>query len=512
MRVLQAIGILLGVILCTFIILIPLALEPAPFSHEIWLFQTIDEMHAGGHIIPWLNRLPLIGPNPVNILVLSFSPFSDILSLRLISILAGCILTAGVFLFSLSLWDKKSAALSTLLTITSCGFVLTNATLNTAVVPCTLTILAFLLFSLTYLKGLNSWRYLLSYLLISIATITGGWTLLAFFGFSIVLLILLDLSPKKFLEIRMISGILVVAVVLIGVYAAYRIMAGGPVASTIFANDAGSGFLTRIWAFIKYTLPWTILIVPAWIYSEVAGDRTAWRSLLPMKIAFVMGAAILLFSQDFRGGYAIVAVPFGCILVGYWIAHGLDLPQKLASLKTISLILTGIILIASALAFVSIEPIKALAITTNEAIPIAVFVVAAAIFGWLAKKGRHAALIALYVCTVFILSWSIALVKLPGSTSGTISAIENMSTYSPILVYRDDLVMRGYIDYAGIQPIVVNRGIVPIDESVYLAASTIDLDDLMEELNSRMYTQLVASFKGRQTYALIKLSPLAIAQ
>ena len=229
MRIFQAIGILLGVILCVLILLAPLAFEPAPWSSEIWLFQTIKEMHAVGHIIPWLNRLPLIGPNPVNILVLSLSPVSDIFSLRLISILAGCILAAGVCLFSLSLWDRKSAAISTLLTITSFGFVLTNATLNTAVVPCSLTILAFLLFSLIYLKNHNSRWYLLSYIFISIAAISGGWTLLAFFGFSILLLILFDLSPKRFLEIRALSGILLTAVVLIAVYSAYRITAGGAV-------------------------------------------------------------------------------------------------------------------------------------------------------------------------------------------------------------------------------------------------------------------------------------------
>ena len=512
MRIFQAIGLILGVIFCALILLVPLAFEPAPWSTEIWLFQTIQEMHRGSHLIPWLNKLPLIGPNPANILVLSLSPLSDIFSLRLTSILAGCLVAAGVCLFSLCLWDKKSAAISTLLTITSCGFILANSTLNTSVFPCSLTILAFLLFSLIYIKNLNSWWYLLSYIFISIATITGGWTLLAFFAFSILLLILLDLSPKKFLEIRAISGILLVSAVLIAVYFAYRITAGGAVASAIFANDAKSGFFTRIWVFIKYSLPWLPLVLPAWISSETATEKDAWRSLLPVKIAFVIGAAILLFSQDYRGGYAIVGIPFGCILTGYWIAHGLDLSEKAAPLKNILLVISGIILFASAIAIMSVQPLKALSITINEAIPIVFFAVAALLFVWLAKKGRHTAMITLCIGIVFVLSWSTALIRLPGSTSGHISAIEDMSTYSPILVYRDDLVMRGYIDYAGIQPIVVNRGIVPIDENVYLAASTTDLDDLIEELNSRMFTQLITSFDGRQTYALIKLSPLAIAQ
>ena len=292
--------LLLGVILCALILLIPLALEPAPSTSEIWLFQAIQEMHQDFHLVPWLNRLPLIGQNPINILLLSLSPWTDIFSLRLISILAGCTIAAGVYVFSLLLWDIKTGAISTLITITSCGFILTHSTLNTSVIPSSLSIIAFLLFSLVYLKGLNSWWYVLSYLLISIATITGGWTLLAFFAFGILLLILFDLAPKKFLYIRPVIGIILVALILVAVYLSYRILAGGAVASGILARDEESGFFSRLWIFIQYTLPWTILVLPAWIYSETAQQKDAWRNLLPIKVAFVMGAAILLFSQNYN--------------------------------------------------------------------------------------------------------------------------------------------------------------------------------------------------------------------
>ena len=190
----------------------------------------------------------------------------------------------------------------------------------------------------------------------------------------------------------------------------------------------------------------------------------------------------------------------------------MQMPEKTAFIKNIFLFLTGIVLVGSAIVISSIHPLKALSINLTQAVPIIFFVIAGIIILWLAKIRHHPAMIALCIGVVFVLSWSIALIQLPGSTSVPISAIEDMSTYSPILVYRDDLVMRGYIDYAGIQPIVVNRGIVPIDESAYLAASTSDLDELMEDLNSRMYTQLITSFKTCQTYALIKLSPLPIAQ
>lgn len=504
--------LLMGIIFCALILLTPLALEPAPWSSEIWLFQAVQGMHADFHMVPWLNRLPLTGHNPINVLLLSLSPWTDIFSLRLLSILLGCIITAGIFLFSVSLWDQKTAFFSTLLTITSCGFIISYSTLNTSVIPGSLCMIAFLIFSLVYLKGMNSWWYILSYLLIGIATITGGWTLLAFFSFGILFLILFDLAPRKFLEIRLVSGILLIAVILVAAYATYRIIAGGTAASSIFVSDTGSGFWVRIWILTKYTLPWVFLVLPSWLYSEVAEKKDAWRSLLPVKIGLVMGAAILLFSNDYNEGYAFLAVPFSGMLSGYWIAHRFAAPEKAASIKNIFLAATGIVIAASAIIISATVPITHLSINLTQALPIIIFVIAAAVIFWFAKRHRHMAMIILCMAVVFTLTWSIALVRLPGSTTGIIKAVEEMSTYSPIVIYRDDLTMRGYIDYAGIQPIIVSRGIVPIDESVYLAACTKDLDDLLKDLNSRMYTQLITSYKDHQTYALIKISPLAIDQ
>jgi hypothetical protein len=508
-RVIQAFILVLGVVVCGLILLSPLALDTVPWSSEIWLFQTIQDMHKGLHLVPELNGLPLVGQNPVNIILLSLSPWADMFSLRLISILMGCAVAACVCIFSLNLWDMKTAAISALITLTSLGFILTYSTLNTAIIPGSICILAFLLFSLVYLKGLNSLWYILSYILLCISTITGGWSLLAFFAFSSILLILLDLSPGNFLKIRVLYGIILVAVALGSVYLTYRIAAGSVFASALFAHDNAPGFFGRLWIFIKSTLPWLPLVLPAWISSEATQGKDIWRSLLPIKIAFVIGAAILFFSPDYNKAYALLSVPFGSMLVGNWVARGLGSPRKMVFIQGASCILTGLIIMASALVALSIQPIKALSLNMMEAIPILGFLIATLVFLWLLKKRSYTPLITLCICAVFVLVWSIALIQLPGKASMPLPSIKDMTSYSPLLVYRDDLVMRGYIEYAGIKPIVIEPKIVPISEKVYLASSSPDLDDLLEELNTRMYANLVTSYNDGGTFALIKLSPLA---
>lgn len=498
--------LLIGVILCGLILLCPLAIEPVPWRSEIWLYQAIVDMHKGMHLIPSLNGLPVIGQNPVNIILLSLSGLTDIFSLRIVSILLGCIVVSVVFVMSSSLWDMKSAFLSSLLTLTSLGFILTHSTLNTWFIPSSLIIIAFALLSLAYIKESSTWWYIPAYIFAGISTITGGWSYLAFFAFSTIFLILLDLSPKRFLRIRAITGIVIIALILISVYLTYRIIAGHALASSLFPDFENTGMFSRLWVLVKYSLPWFILVIPAWIHAETTGDQGVWRTLLPAKIAFVMGAAILLFSPDYHEGYATIGIPFLCMLTGYWMAHGFILPEKLEPARNIFLLLTGVVLLGSAIAAVSINPLKTFSITVPEAIPIVFFIIAGLFMLYLVKKRFTSAIITLCIGSVFVLVWSMALVQLPGRTEEPLAAVKEMTTYSPLLVYRDDLMMRGYVEHAGIRPIVVGREVVPIGESAYLAATTDDLDDLMERLSSKMHTDLITSYKDGETFALIRLS------
>ncbi len=512
MKFFRALFFVLGVVVCGIILLSPLALGPVPGSREIWLFQAIRDMHAGLHLVPTLNGLPLTGQNPIAVLLFSLVPFSDIVSLRLASILLGCAVAAGTGIYALLLWDMKSAAISALLTLTSLGFILTFGTLNVAVIPASMCILSFLLFSLIYIKNYNSWWYIPAYVLVCLSTITGGWPMLAFFAFGILLLILFDLSPGRLLEIRAPWGILLAIGVLGAAYLTYRIAAGSAFVTAVFSQGESAGLFSRLKAFTLYTLPWLPLVLPAWIHTEVDEARDAWRSLLPVKTAFAVGLAIILFAPRYSPGLAVVCVPFGAMLAGYWVAHGFGSPLKVEFIRGICLALTGAVIIAPALVMLSLDPISSLSLDMGSAAGLGFFLVAALVFFWLVKRRSYSAMIALCVAAVSVLTWSVALLQLPAKASAPISSIEEMSTYSPLIVYRDDLVMRGYIEYAGVQPIVVNREIVPIGESVYLAASTDDLDDLIEGLNSRMYTSLISSFEDHETYALIRLSPLELTQ
>jgi len=505
-RSIQSIALLICVILCSLILLSPLAIEPVPWRGEIWLYQAIVDMHKGLSLVPSLNGLPIIGQNPVNILLLSLPGLFDILSLRLMSILMGCIVVSVVFFVSYSLWDLKSALISSILTLTSLGFILTHSTINTSLIPCSLSIIAFSLFSVVYIKESDSWWYIPAYVFAGISTITGGWSFLAFFAFGIVLLVLLDLSPKRFLKIRAMSGTIIIALILVTVYLTYRISAGHAIASSLFPDLEPTGMFSRLWLFVKYSLPWIALIIPAWIYAETTQDRGVWRTLLPAKIAFLMGAVILLFSPDYNEGYAVVGIPFSCMIIGYWMAHGFVLPAKIASARNIFLVLTGGILMGSAITAVSINPLKTFSISIPEAVPIIFFIIAALFMLYLVKNRFTSAIIYLCIGSVFVLTWSMAFLHLPGKAERPLEAVREMTTYAPLLVYRDDLMMRGYIEHAGIRPVVVGRQVVPIGQSAYLAATTDDLDKLMEGLNSRMKTDLITSYKDGDTFALIRLS------
>jgi len=511
-RSIQAIALLIGVILCCLVLLCPLAIEPAPLSGEIWLYQAIMNMHKGLHLVPSLNGLPIIGENPVNIILLALPGLTDIFSLRFINILFGCIVVSAVFLMSISLWDIKSGLVSGALTMTSLGFILTHSTINTWFIPCSLSIIAFAVFSVAYIKESPPWRYIPAYVLVGISAITGGWSFLAFFAFSVIFLILLDLSPKRFLRVRAITGIVIITLILASVYFTYRILAGHALASSLFPDLENTGMFSRLWTLVKFSLPWIFLVIPAWIHTETISEQGIWRTFLPAKIAFVMGALILMFSPDHHAGYAVVGIPFFCMITGFWMAHGFILPERLQPIRSMVVLLTATILMGSAIAASAIHPIRTLSITVGEAVPVVFFAGAFLFMLYLVKKQLTSAAITLCIGSVFVLAWSMGLMQLPGRTQEPLSAIKDMTTYAPLIVYRDDLTMRGYIEHAGIRPIVVGREAVPIGEIAYLAASTDDLDDLIEDLGSRMHTELISSYDNGETFALIRLSLPASVQ
>lgn len=499
--------ILLGVFFSCLALLIPFLAIDVPLAGEAWLLQSINELHHEFRLVPTLGGVPLSGPNVLMPVLFSLFPFSDIFSLRLVNILLGCVVALSVFSFCTSLWDSRSGIIASLITMTSWGFIAGHATLNPTVVPASLVILSFLLFTQVYLKELSTWWYLLSYLLAGISVLIGGWIPLSFFAFGVILLILLDFSPKKILSIRAASGVLLIGAMIAAMLAVYWIVAGWAYAGSLFSFDSEHGIMVRLWIWAKYHLPWLFLIIPAWAYGGRPQGPNSWRSLLAPKTGFGMGLAVVLFSPNLQEGYALLGVPFGGIIIGYWAAGRLLIPERLQALRTITIAATGAILVASAFLYLSAESIRELSLSLTQALALLALLVAAGMFWWLARKRQAPAVIALCLVLVFSLSWYAAAVVLPARAGGAVSYARQISTFSPLLVYRDDLAMRGYLGYVGIRPMVVSEEVVPVGESAYLAVRTDDLEAVMDKLSRRMHAEVVSSFEKHETYALIRISP-----
>ncbi|HPX51244.1 MAG: hypothetical protein WBL38_09725 [Desulfomonilia bacterium] len=503
----RSLMIILGVFFSCLALLVPFLAVDVPLAREAWLFQTIGELHREFRLVPTLNGVPLDGPNVLMPVIFSLLPFSDVLSLRLADILLGCLVAMGVFSFCTSLWDSRSGILASLITITSWGFIASHATLNPTALPASLAILAFLLFAQVYIKEYNSWWYVLSYLLAGAAVIVGGWIPLGFFAFGVVLLILFDLSPKRILTIRAVSGVLIIGGMILAAFIAYWIAAGWSYAGSIFTFDSEHGLVERLWIWMKYHLPWLFLVIPAWAYGGRPQGPNSWRSLLAPKTGFGMGLMIVLFSPNLQEGYALLGVPFGGIIVGYWAAGRLLIPERLQALRTAAVITTGALLTVAVFLYLSVESIRELSLSPAQAFALIALLAAFAIFLWLARKRQAQAVVGLCMVLMFCFSWYAAAVMLPARASGPVGYVRQISTAVPLLVYQDDLVMRGYLGYTGGRPSVVSKEVVPIGDAAYLAVRTQDLDAELDRLSRRMQAEVVSSFDRRETYALIRISP-----
>ena len=508
MRIIQSFLVLLGIFLSCLVLLAPFLTIGNPWGNEIWLFEAVQEMNRGLRLVPTLNGVPYTGPSPLTVLMLSLLPFHDLFALRIVSVLLGCLTALCVLVFCVSLWGRRAGVYSALLTITSVGFIASFAAIGTVALPACMTVLAFLLFSQIYLKEANPWWYLLSYLLMCAAVLTGGWIPLVFFIVGIVLFILFDLSPKRLLSIKLPYAFLIIGGVVVLVYIAYWSLEGSGYARSLFAYEDSRRFLGRLLRWSKYNLPWLFLVIPAWAYDGGNRDVSTWRSLLAPKTGYVLGLAVVLFSRHAQEGYALLSVPFGCIIIGYWMSRGFLIRQGLQTVRTVCVIATGAVLLVSALAYLSIGPITALSVDVGRMVAILVSLLAGGIILLCAKKRLFPAMAVLSMIFVLGLSWYAALDVLPQKAEGPLDFARKASLYSPLLVYQNDLIMRGYAGYCGARTIVVSEKMVPIGEKAYLAVRTDDLKALIKDLNLRMHAYVINAYREQGTYALISIAPL----
>lgn len=499
--------ILLGVFFSCLALLIPFLALDVPLTGEVWILESITELHRNFRLVPTLNGVSLSGPNPLMPVLFSLLPLTDVAALRLVNILFGCLAALAVFFFCTSQWGARSGIASALITMTSWGFIASHATLNLTAVPAALAVISFLLFAQVYLKGQGARWYLPSYFLTGTATVLGGWIPLGFFVFGAILLILFDLSPRRILSILAPYGILLIAVMVMAVLLVYSIAAGWSYAAGVFSFDTEHGVFERLWIWIKYLLPWLLLVFPAWAYSGRPQGPGAWRALLAPKTGFGMGLAVVLFSPNFQGGYALLGVPFAGILIGYWVAGGFLVPQRLRIVRAAALAATGTILVVWAFFWLSVESIRDLSLNLTQGLALLALLAATGLFWCFARKQQAPAVIGVCMVLVFCLSWYAALVMLPARSAGPVSYARQIGDFSPLLVYRDDLAMRGYLGYAGARPIVVSEEVVPIGQAAYLALRTNDLDKAVDLLSRRMDAEVINTYNRHETYALVRISP-----
>jgi 4-amino-4-deoxy-L-arabinose transferase-like glycosyltransferase len=503
----QSAIMLVMVLTATLAMLLPLVLLSHPRDNEVWPYQAISEMKAEGFSIPVLNGERLTGQNPVTLTGFSFLPLRGIHAFRVVTCVLGCILVASIFLYSLSLWGAKTAMSSSFITATSLGFVTLYGTLNTTVLPVTSTVIAYLLFSHAYLKGSGRSWYLASYVLAGIAAITGGFTFLVFFAFGAILLILLDLEPIHFFSIHLIPGVLINLTLIIAFFLTYRIMLGSGFVSGLMYPGEDLGLISSLKAIVTYSAPWIPLMIPAWIYGEGPGKQQVWRTLLPLRIAFVLVLAVLWLSSRCLPQYAMVAMPFGAMLIGGWVSRDLISGDHQGSLASLMVLFSGVLVFGAVLFFFLFIPFREGFIGMKQAAALVGFACGALIFFILmAKRKLLAGLIVVVVACASVV-WCLAWLNQQDQWEQKISFMERISRSSPLVVYEDDLIMRGYLSAVGSKPVILQKDIVLFRDTAFLAVSAHDLDKYLNPLKTHTNPVVLHSYQSENTYALVMISP-----
>jgi hypothetical protein len=488
-------------------LLLPLSLFTPPRDSEVWLFQIINEMQDQQHYVPVLNAESVPGQNPLTLTAMSFLPIIDISTPRLVSCMLGCILISCIFLYSLALFDLSCAFASSLVAMTSLGFLALFGTLNLMALPVALAVSAFGLFSLVYLKGLHSGLYILSYMLAGLAALTGGYFMLVFFLLGALLLILLDLAPSQIFSIHLIPGLVIIACAMAAYFTSYRIILGPGFSSGAFSPGGHIGLFRGMYAVITYSSPWIFLVIPAWVYGGGPSDQDAWRTLLPLRIAIVLIVLMLWSSSSGLNQYATILAMFASPLIGRWISHALFPGVQKGRLGYWMMAPAGLSVFLCALVLLLLPVYSGFAINTKQLIVGAGFVTAAILFIILTVKHKMTAQFIVALFAVVSIVWYMAFLSPEDQWDQKMSYMEGISKNTPLIVYEDDLVMRGYMSAVDASPMIVNRDVVPLNDTAFLAASTSDLAGLIEGLKGRMHSVVVDSYRAENTYALVMVSP-----
>jgi hypothetical protein len=485
---------------------LPSALLSNPRDNEVWLHQAVSGIQHKGGAIPALNGRQISGQNDLTIMALSLIP-GDISTKRIVFCAFGCILTGSVFFYCLALFGMRTAVLSAITVVTSLGFIVLYGSMNLVVLPVTFAVLAYLLFSGVYLKELNACWYVASYLLAAVSVVTGGVTMLAFFALGIMLLILLDLEPKRFLSIHIVPGIIVMAVSVFTAYLVYRFFIGPGFSSSVMFPGEHLGFFAVLKSAVLYASPWIFLVIPAWIYGEGPDEQQAWRNLLPARTAFVLGLVTVWLSSRSLPQYILTVMPFGAVLIGHWMTQRVIRGERQKMVPVLAILVSGILVFGSALVFFIMPLMRGGTLSRETAMTIAGFTLAGIAFLILLAKRKHTAALALAAMGVVSAVWCLQLISPEGAWEQKTAWMKKISAYSPLMVYEDDLIMRGFLDAGGSRAIVIPRDVVPLEETAYLAVSSDDVEGLAESMKKRMTPVVIDTYRAENTYSLMQVAP-----
>jgi hypothetical protein len=498
--------IALGVCVFSFACLIPIIIHRGLWQgQEIWILEAIKSVHRSFHLAPRLGGNLIFDHNPVSILLFSIIPGDNIIFFRILPLVLGLILASAVFVYCRLLWDMWAGFGAGLITASSFGFLVAYSSMNMEVIPCTFAALSFMIFSLAYLRSLSDKWYVSSYVLAAIAFVTGGWIPLSFVFFGIVILILFDLSLERFFEIRALKGFVFFIGAWIAFYIIFRFAGGASFVSRALSNGSDLGFFASLWIFIKATLPWLPLLIPAWVYEIDPEGDGAWKSLLPAKIGFGLTFLILWLSKLTEPGYAIFAVPFMGILIGYWVSS--KMKGFFPKIKTWAIIFSGmIIFVAGLFSIINLE----WSMIAYKGISLAALIILGGLIMWFVRKDRLSLAVAIEIAVVFVVIISCSVILFPYKEKN--NPLEYMSSIAlsdkAYLVFEDDLHMRGYLAHAGAKPpILVDKKFRPLGDDYSLAVSAQDMDELVDGLEDRMNVEVKSSFESDRNYALLTVSP-----
>ncbi len=512
MKVIKNIAGLLSVFIISGATLLPVSVTHKLWQGEtIWVIQAIREMHPGVRFLPTLGHRIIHGQNPLNIILLSLVSSNSPLSYRLIFIPGALAMIILVFVFCKTLWGTRSAVWTSILLSTSYGFIKTYASINTVALPATMATMGIILFFLAYLNEYKSLWYIISYTCISLATITGGWIFLAFSVITILLLVLLDLSPERLLDAVPAIGIGILVVCVLGFYLIFRIAASSSAyVYNALSHGQNMGFLETLAALAKYTMPWIPLIIPAWLHTKRSKDHEVWRKALPSKIAFSACIIVLWFSSRCEMEYAILAVPFSSIIIGHWVAA--SSPGLVHNrLNKWMLYLVGLCIFTYTSTVLTLSIVIGKFFGTREILSFVLLVVAGITLSISLFKKRLKLSLYLSVVSVIISSWIYSLCYIPvmDAKHNPTTFIEELSNYRDHLaVFEDDLVTRAWIAYreAG-HPYLVREGLEPVGEDVYLVFYDRNSRKLLRHLRKRMEVEMKETFYSEKRFTLVRLSP-----